>query len=368
MKVVILQEDLLRKLLFASRFVSSRPQLPILANILITAEKNRIKISATNLEFGISLQVGAKVEKEGSITIPARIAVELISNLPAGQITLEERKGALFLSTQSFSATISGISSAEFPPVSDNVGKENFSIPNEVLTDLASKVVFSAAVDDSRPVLTGIFLTFGEKITAVATDGFRLSLKEIINVNTKGENRVQLLVPAKAIDEVYKVFQGTKEISVRVEDKEKKILFGGENGVLSSKLLEGEFPDYIKIIPIKWSSRATVSKEEFVRAVKASSVFAREAASVIKIGFEKDRLRISAESKQYGNEEIFIEAKTEGEEVEVAYNYRFILEFLESVVGEEVTIETEGPTLPAVFIDTKDQTYKHLIMPVRIQT
>lgn len=368
MNAVILQEDLLRNLLSASRFISSRPQLPVLANILITAEKSRVKINATNLELGISLQIGAKVEKEGSITIPARIVVELVSSLPAGQITLEEKKGALFLSTQSFSATISGISSTEFPPVPDSVGRESFSISNKILADLARKVVFSAAGDDSRPVLTGLLFTFGEKLTTVSTDGFRLSLKEIESINIKNENKTKLLVPARAIDEVCKVFQGEEEISIRVEDKEKRILFGGEGGVLSSKLLEGEFPDYTKIMPVKWNSRAMVSKEEFARAVKTASVFAREAASVVKMGFEKDRIKISSESKQYGSEEIFIDAKTEGEIIETAYNYRYLLEFLESVSGEEVAIETEGATLPAVFIDTKDATYKHLIMPVRIQS
>lgn len=381
MKLTVLQEDLLKNLLSASHFISSRPQLPVLANILLTTDKNKLKLSSTDLELGISLQVGAKIEREGKITIPARMIVELISNLPAGQIILEEKQGSIVLSTPSFSATINGIPGTEFPTVPDTIEKSNFSISRDILDSLANQIVFAAAVDDSRPVLTGLLFTFGEKGTCVATDGFRLSLKEVSNIDIKNKNTTQLLIrsqalllrnqalliPARAIDEVYKVFQNTPEISVRVDEKEKRIVFGGENGVLSSKLLEGEFPDYLKIIPVKWNSRAVVSKDEFTRAVKTTSVFAREAAGVVRVGFKNGRLRLASESKQYGNEEIFVDSKTEGDEAEVAYNYRYVLEFLESVSGDEISIETEGATSPSVFQDTKDQTYKHLIMPVRIQ-
>lgn len=365
MKILVLQEDLFKALGTASRFVSSRAQLPVLANILLSAKQGKLRLAATNLEMGVSCKIGAKVEEEGAVTLPAKLVVELISNMPPGQVAIVDKAGQVTISTPSSSATLSSVPASEFPSVPDEIGKESFSLPGDVFRSIAAQVVFSAATDEARPSLTGALLLFGENLRAVATDGFRLSFKEI-PLNKRGGSP-RILVSAKAIDELSRVLGEGDEVSVSVSEKESQILFGREGLVLTGRLLGGDFPDFEKVIPKTGTHKAIVNKDEFARAVRAASVFAREAASVVRLGIEKDRFLVSAESQQYGKEEVTLEAKTEGEGVVAAFNYRYVLEFLGSVGGDEVSFETEGPTSPGVFKDTKDPSYKHLIMPVRIQ-
>lgn len=367
MKAVILQEEFFRGLGVASRFVSSRSQLPVLSNILISVKQGKLRLAATNLEMGISYKIGAKVEEEGAVTLPARLVVELVSNMPAGQTSFEEKAGQVTISTPSSSATLSSIPASEFPTVPEDVGKDVFSLPGDVFRSIASQVVFSAATDEARPSLTGVLLLFGDNLRAIATDGFRLSYKELL-IKGKGGGERRILVSARAIDELSRVLGEGEEVAVSVAEKESQILFGREGLVLTGRLLGGDFPDFEKVIPKAGTHKAIVNKEEFARAVRAASVFAREAASVVRLGIEKDRLLVSAESQQYGKDEVILEAKTEGEGLVAAFNYRYILEFLGSIQGDEVSFETEGPTSPGVFRDPKDPSYKHLIMPVRIQT
>lgn len=373
MKVVVLQEDLIKTLSIVSRFVSPRSQLPVLSNILLSIVKGKLKIAATNLEMGVSLQIGAKTEKEGAITVPARMVTDLVSSLPSGQISLEEKQGQLLISTPSFSGALTGVPASEFPSVPEKVEKVDFYLPQGVLQTITKQVVFSSAIDEGRPVLTGVLFWFGEKLRIVATDGFRLSYKEI--VLDKGVNKgvfkdgFKLIVPAKAIDELSRILgSSTDDVGISILEQEKQLIFSGDSAVLTSKLLEGEFPDFEKIIPQGGGYQAIVDKGELERAVKSASVFAREAASLVKVKFTKDGLVVTAESQQYGKDEVVVEAKTEGGELEVAYNYRYILEFLGSVNNDVVSIQTESSTSPSVFRDTKDASYTHLIMPVRIQS
>ncbi|MDO8503740.1 MAG: DNA polymerase III subunit beta [bacterium] len=366
MKILVLQEDLFRGLGVASRFVSSRAQLPVLSNILFSAKQGKLRLAATNLEMGISYKIGAKVEEEGSVTLPAKLVVELISNMPPGQVSIVEKAGQVIISTPAFSATLSSVPASEFPTVPDEIGNVGFSLPGDVFRSIAQKVAFSAAADEARPSLTGVLLLFGDNLRTVATDGFRLSYMEF--PLGKGGKEQKFLVSARAIDELSRILKEGEEVLVSVSEKESQILFVREGLVLTGRLLGGDFPDFEKVIPKVGTHKAIVNKEEFARAVRAASVFAREAASVVRLGIEKDRFLVSAESQQYGKDEVVLEAKTEGEGAVAAFNYRYVLDFLGSIGGDEVSFETEGPTSPGVFKDTKDPSYKHLIMPVRIQS
>ncbi len=366
MKAVVLQEDLFRGLEIASRFVSSRAQLPVLSNILFSAKQGKLRLAATNLEMGVSYQLGAKVEEEGATTLPARLIVELVSNTSPGQVQLSEKAGQVTVSTPSSSATLSSIPATEFPTVPEEITKKDFSLPSDVFRSVANHVAFSAATDEARPSLTGVLLLFKEGLLAVATDGFRLSHKEI-SIKGKGGDERRVLVSARAIDELNRVLGEGEDVTISVAEKESQILFGKEGLVLTGRLLGGDFPDFEKVIPKAGTHKAIVNKEELARGVRAASVFAREAASVVRLGIEKDKLLVSAESQQYGKDEGVLEAKTEGGGLVAAFNYRYILDFLGSIQGDEVSFETEGPTSPGVFKDPKDSSYKHLIMPVRIQ-
>lgn len=367
MKLSVLQEDFLRGLTSVSRFVSPRAQLPVLSNILFSTQKGKLKLAATNLEMGVSLEVGAKVEKEGETTVPARMVVELISNMPPAKIDVEAKEGALSFSSGGFSGSLATIPANEFPAIPSS-GKNGVGLRGETLDILSRKVTFAASTDDSRPVLTGTLLVFGEKLTAVSTDGFRLSYKEISVEEKKKEKEERLLVPAKAIEEMSRTLDGQEEkVQISFSEKEGQILFSGGPAVLTSRLLAGDFPDYQKIVPVKTTYEMRAEKEDLVRAVKAAAVFAREAASIVKLKVEEGRVVVAAESQQYGKEEAAVDAKTEGGELEVAFNYRYLLDFLGSTDGDEIVFRTEGATAPGLFQENKDDSYKHLIMPVRLQ-
>lgn len=367
MEALVLQEDLLKGIASVSRFVSSRAQLPVLSNILIHASGNKIRLAATNLEMGISVLIGAKVEKEGAITIPAKIIGDLVSNLPAGKISLKEKESQLSLKGSAFLVSLNGISASEFPEVPEKISQKDFSLPQEVLTLLNRKVSFAASKDESRPKLTGVLLIFDkDRLRAVATDGFRLSCKDIEISKTGSQTKERLLIPARMLEELAKVI-GSGEEDIEVSMKEKQILFANSSLVLTGRILEGEFPDFEKIIPKGNQYWANVDKNDLARAVKVAGVLGKEAASVIKLRIEKDKIVIFSESSEYGREETQIDAKTQGEGIEVAFNYKYLLDFLASVDGGSITIETNGSASPGVFRDNKDESYLHLIMPVRLQ-
>lgn len=369
MKLSVLQEDFLNALNIASRFISPKAQLPVLSNILFSAEKGKLRLAATNLEMGISLNIGAKVEKQGEITLPARMLVELVSTMPPGRVEMEGKEGSLNFSSGTFSSSLSGIPASEFPNIPSKTEKTSFSLKREVLEEVSKKVSFSASTDDARPNLTGVLFLFGgKKLQTVATDGFRLSVEEFSIASSPGKGKEKLLVPARVLDELSKVLGKDGEVGVSFLEKEGQILFSTERAVLTGRLIEGDFPDYERIIPKETTHKVVTGKEEFLRAVRAAAVFAREEASILRVKIEDGKLVVEAESQQYGRERAVVDAKTEGGEAEVAFNYRYLLEFLGSINGEEVVFSINEPTTPGLFEDRKDPSYRHLIMPVRIQT
>lgn len=370
MKLTVLQENLGKAITQAARFASTKAQLPILGNILISSQKTKILVSSTNLEVSVSVAVGAKVEEEGDISVPAKVVSELIDNLPKTTLDISSEKEQLKVSASGFSSTILGINSSDFPKIPNSVSKEkSISIPKNDLVKALSQVVFATSNDETRPVLTGVLFIFGKEMSLVATDGFRLSRKNI-KTNYSGDgNRV--ILPKMILNEISRAGE-VDEVLFELKDKEKQVVFGMGDTVLSSRLLEGEYPDFEKIIPKKGSCEILVDKEEFGRAVKLASIFAREGANIVKIKVLKESLKISAESSSSGSQEAKVDAKINNDnpelaEGEISFNYRFLEDFLHSVSGDEVKMEFSGPNSPGLFTDTDDSSYLHLIMPVKVQ-
>ena len=367
MKVSVLQENFSKSLSLASRFVNTRTQLPVLGNILLVAKKTRLLVSSTNLEVSVSCSIGANVEKEGEITVPGRTITDLVTNLPSEKITLEVDKEQLKIHTPSFESTLSGMNASDFPPVPNSVNKDGaINLPKESFLNALSQVIFAASIDETRPILTGVLFVFQkDQLVLVATDGFRLSQKKI-QVRLK-EKEERLVLPKSVLGELSRIIEN-EEILLSVNKKENQVLFGVEGVVFSSRVLEGEFPDYEKIIPKTGGTKILIDKEEFLRAVKLSSVFAREAANIVKIDLGKDFIDVSAESSTSGSQKTRVDAKVEGEaKLEIAFNYRFLEEFLHAVKAEEINMELSGPSSPGVFRDPTDAVFLHLIMPVRVQ-
>lgn len=371
MKFSILQENLSHGLTLVSRSVASKATLPILNNLLLATDKGRLKLSGTNLETGINLWLGAKIEREGSLTIPAKVLSEFISSLPAGKIEAEGQETSLLVSSSAFKASFVGTAATEFPKIPSFTEKPILIFEKEKMTEAFSQVAFAAAQDEGRPVLTGVLIrnTEKEETVLVATDGFRLSLKKILA--KKRDFQGDLLIPAKTLLEVSRLAQENgeenQEIKATLTEEKSQIIFSFSEIEFSSRLLEGEFPDFAKIIPTSFQTKAEFDKEEFLRAVKVASIFAREQANIMRLKIEEGKMKILAETPQVGTNENEIMAKTEGEKVEIAFNCRFVLDFLNSTKGEEIVLEVNGPLSPGVFKIKGDDSFLHIIMPVRLQ-
>ena len=371
MKLQVLQENLTKALTTCSRFASSRVQLPVLANVLLKTQKNKLLVTATNLEISISISVGAKVSKEGEITVPARVITDLVSNLGTGQISLQAEKEHLRIFSDNFESSISGMNSSDFPSVPQSIPAKSFSLPGDDFSSSLEKVLYAVSNDETRPVLTGV-LTILEKgeMTLVATDGFRLSRKKLKLKSVKDEG--QLIIPKNALSEISRLAGSDEALSFSYKKADNQIIVGVGDSVLASRVIEGEFPDFEKIIPKDTKIKVDLDKEEVLRAVKLASVIARDAANVVKLEISEGEVKLEAESSATGTQKTKIDAKVKGlsgkKNLLIAFNYRFLEEFLGSVEGESVQMEFSESNSPALLLDHKDDTFLHIIMPVRLQS
>ena len=396
MQVSILQENLNKGLSITSRIISSKTILPILNNILISTEEGKLKLTATNLETGINIWLPAKKEKTGKFTVPAKDITEFISSLPAGKIELKKRQEKLQLVSGSYKAVFNGMSAAEFPNVPSLKDKtissknlKKFKIDVKEFINIVNGICFAAAIDETRPILTGVRLScIGKKIQFVATDGYRLSLKKI--KLDKEVNIPTLIIPAKTLVEVAKIIKGegelkkNKKLQITIIKEVKQIIFSFNNIEVVARLIEGEFPDFTKIIPEKGNTRVFIDRESFDKAVKSSSIFARRSANIIKlkiltegqlsskeksstIGAGQAKLKVMANAPEIGENEIQLEVKVNGKETNIAFNYRFLQDFISSFDDELFILELSGSLKPGLFKIEKDPSFFHIIMPVRLQ-
>ena len=368
MKLKVLQENLAKALINASRFTTSKAQLPILGNIKLETKKTKLIVSATNLEMSTSISFGAQVEKEGEIAVPSKVITEIINNLQSGTVSLSSDKEQLKISTDSFSSTLSGMNTSDLPLIPQKVDeKSSFVLSKEKIAEALSQVIFATSIDETRPILTGVLMLFnGKDLTLVGTDGFRLSQKRLsVTGNTKKQN---LVLPKGILSEFIKTQSEKENIFFEYKKEENQVIVLIDDTVLSTRVLEGEYPDYEKIVPKTSSIKINVDKDELLRAVKLASVFARDSANIVKIEAGKDNLTLSAESQSSGSQKTKIDAKVEGGSLEIAFNFRFLEEFIHSIKGEEVQMKFSNSNSPGIFSDPSDKEYLHLIMPVKIQS
>ena len=366
MNIQILQENLLKALTRVGRVVSPRPQLPILQNVKFKVSKEGLEISATNLESTETVWVGGKVEKEGELCVPARILTEFISSLPAGTVSMVTKDASLHIVCAKFSAVIPGVPVAEFPAV-ELVEKEKAAVVDkEKFISVLSSIIFSAATDEGRPILTGIKIKEdSEETLFAATDGYRLSTKRITLPLKKFADAI---VPARTLSEVLKIAHEEKDDASIYVGKTS----GGQIGfvigdtTLTTRLLDGEYPNFERIIPKSFTTRALIEREPFSRAVRSAAIFAKDNANIVRLVLDKQKIIISANAPQIGENKIEVDAKIDGDGGEIAFNSRFLVEFLANLAEEEFVFEMTGALNPGVFKLAKDESFLHIIMPVRV--
>ncbi len=367
MKITILKENLSKGLNVIGRIVSTRGSLEVLSNILIKTDKGRVCLSATNLEVGINYMVGAKVEKEGAITVPARLFTEFINSLPGEKITLELEGDTLHSKADNYEANIKGISADEFPLIPEIKTNKVFSLKNSALREAINLVGFAAAMDDTRPVLAGVYMKIdGSKVTLATTDSYRLAEK-VIDLGNEKAKKTEIIIPAKTLLELGRILGelDSNEV-VKVYLSESQILFEANGLDFISRLIEGQFPNYKQIIPENSDTKAKVSKDELASAVKIASLFARENANSIKVAVKsKGKVEVDSGGSQVGDNTAKITAVVTGKDTEASFNGKYIMDALNAIRESDINLEISGKLNPGVIKTTKDKNYIYIIMPLR---
>ncbi|KXK26983.1 MAG: DNA polymerase III subunit beta [candidate division WS6 bacterium OLB20] len=375
MRVSLMQENLSKALNHVIKAVSSRPNIPVLANVLIETEKSRLKLSATNLEIGISTWIGAEVETEGKITVSAKLLFEFVNSLKAGKIELVMNDQKLAVSSVDNNAEFFVIPADDFPTVPGVEGESLLEVNASTFADAVTRTAIAAATDESRPVLTGLLMkTEGKQLTMVGVDGFRLS-KKVLKLSKTGEEPLTEIVPAKALAEVARLIgdvSGDDDIlKVYLMASKNQMLFKMDDVELSTRLIEGKFPNYEEILPSDQNLRVSINKKDFTDMLKVVNIFARNAVgnkARFAVNVADAKLTLSATVADVGNNESSVDIHdVSGDDFETGYNVRFLADMINTIKSDDLVFETLGPTKPGVFLDTKDKDFVHVVMPMLLK-
>jgi DNA polymerase-3 subunit beta len=371
MKLSVLQENLAAGLSLVAHAVAAKGSLPILSHLLLRTDGGRLRLAATNLETGIVTWVGAKVETEGALSVPARLLTELVSSLPPGKLTLTVSNQILSVESDRAHSRLNGVSADEFPNLPTPTKEPILALPPEVLSQAVGAVAFAAATDEARPVLTGVlFKVSDSRLTLVGVDGFRLSERRLF-LEKAAKNALSLVIPARTLSEVARAAVGLEgPLLLYLPPEENQVIFKTEAFEISSRLLEGEFPDYEKIIPQNFVTRANLEVSSFSKAVRLAAIFAKDSANIVKLKFlpAEGKLLLSANTAEVGENETELEGELSGEVVEIAFNAKYLLDCLAALAAEKITFQVSGPLNPGLIRIVDDPNFLHLIMPVRVQS
>ena len=376
MKLSCLQENLNRGLNIVGRAVATRTTLPITNNVLLATDEGRLKLVATNLEMAVSCWIGAKVEEEGTITVPARLLAEFVSSLPSDKVDigLSPKTKTLGLKCARFEARISGIDAKDFPPIPKIDEGVTTKVEVEALHRGISEVVFAAATEESRPVLTGINAQFeGDLLTLAAADGFRLAVHKL-PIAISVDEKTEAIIPARTLAELNRLAADQEEaVEITLNPNKSQALFRLKNIELVSQLVQGAFPNYNQLIPQSYNTRMVVSVADFLRATKTASIFARDGSGIVRLviapGNETapGRLTVSARSEEIGDDLGEIDATVEGEEAKIAFNGKYLTDVLSVLSEAQVALETTNPSSPGVIRPMGTDNYVHVVMPMFVQ-
>jgi len=369
MKLSCTQENLNRGLNLVGRVVSPKITLPILNNILMQTDKGRLKLSVTDLEIGINVWIGAKIEKQGKITVPAKIISEFVSSCDDKRIDIEQIDQKINLKSEKYTATIQGITADEFPLIPEIKNKPSWVISGKILEEAIPQVSIATAIDETRPVLSGVCFKFSkEKLKLVATDSYRLAEKTI-PIEGKVASEQSVIVPLKTVLEIGRILSSIATENVKVTVSENQIRFAiNEDIEIISRLIEGNFPNYEQIIPTNYVTQVQIDFEDFQSALKIANLFAKESANNIKIKLSKGKdLEISATAEQLGASTAKAKADISGDDLEVAFNSKFILDGLLAIKRGKINFSLSGKLSPAKLMPEGSKNYFYIIMPLRTE-
>jgi len=372
-KIICKQQDLNRGLSTVGHAVSSRSTLPILANILLATENGCLKLSATNLEIGINCWVDAEIQEDGSTTIPAKLITDLVNSLPQTEVEISVKDDAHVagIKSQRSSATIKGMDPSEFPLIPSAEGSElPIVLDAAQLKEAIQEVAFAAADDDSRPVLTGVYVEVGnEKLTFAAADAFRLAVRTI---ELPGQDQAQetILIPARTLEGLARILPAEGSVEMIVTPNRSQVLFHTEQVDLVSRLIEGTFPNFRGIIPKEHTTRAVIETKEFAAAVKSVTPFARDSSNITRVkiaggeGSDEGSLTLEATAEDVGSNISTINATVDGPEQQIIFNVKYLTDILNVIDTPEVALEVTSAARPGVIKPVSQADYTYVIMPM----
>lgn len=374
MKLTVSQSQLAHGLGVVSRAVSPRSTLPVLSNILMATDEGRLRLSATNLELGITCWIPSQNQEEGSITVPARILSDLVSTLPDQNIelTLNTRTQSLSVHCGTSNFELKGIDAQEFPPMPTPDLASGVELNVADFKTMIEQVSFAASSDEARPVLQGVMMNIaGNEMTLAATDGYRISVRTA-SLSSSVENPVKAIIPARSLSELARIaIDGEERLTMVLPQGRGQAIFHMKNAELVTQLIEGNFPDYNAIIPRSFKTRIVLSTSEFLKACKQAEIIAREGNNVIRLNIQPHEnepgvVEFTSQSEESGSGEVVVDAAVEGPTLLIAFNVRFMSEVLEVVQTPNTVVEFNAHNTPALLTLVGDDTYKHVIMPMQL--
>lgn len=375
MKASVSQQQLAHGLSIVSRAVSPRSTLPVLSNILVATDEGRLRLSATNLELGISCWIGAQIEEEGAITVPSRTFTDLVNALPGDTVhlTLNPRTQALNVRCGSSITDIKGIDAQEFPPMPIPNLREGIDFNVSDLKEMIQQVVFAASTDEARPVLQGVYLNVADnEVTLAATDGFRISVRKSA-LSATAPRPISAIIPARALSELARIAaDGEQTVTMIIPPGRGQVLFHLKDAELVSQLIDGNFPDYKAIVPRSCKTATILSTSSFLKACKQAEIIAREGNYVVRLNVtpgsdqQPGLVEISAQSEETGSSEIKVDATVDGPGLVIAFNVRFLREVLDVIKSPNVALQTNANNTPGLVLPVGDDSFLHVIMPMHL--
>ncbi len=377
MKLTCKQQDLAKGLSTVSHAVSTRTTLPILSNILLVAEGDRVRLSATNLEVAITCWVPANIQEEGSTTAPAKLLAEFVSALPPADVKLEMADGSLALkvSSQRSHATIRGMDPSEFPGIpTGDVGEQSVTLDAAELRQLIKEVDFAAATDDARPVFTGVLTRVrNERLTMAGADSFRLA---VATADLPGApDQADVLIPARALSELGRILPAEGSATMTVTTNHNQALFRAGDAEMVTNLIAGQFPNFEAILPKSHATRVTLPADQFKQAAKTATLFARDSANIVRLKVETGEpggltpgvITLQATADELGDTTTTIEeAAVDGSGMEIIFNVKYLTDVLNVLDTPQVALELNSPQSPGVIrpVGERGEQYTYVIMPM----
>lgn len=362
MKIQVTQENLHKALNSVGKVAGNHTTLPILSNILLKTVGNRLSISATNLDIAITHFIGSKVEQEGSITVPSRLTQDFISSLPSGTISLDLADSKLHISSNKYKSTINGVSAEDYPELPTIKNGQEWTIPSSLLKQTLQQVLPAASNDESRPILTGLFFyTKSGFLYCVATDSYRLAEKKVMEINKD----ISLIIPASALQDLLRILVDTDDV-VAITNDDQQILFEFGDIEMVARLIEGDYPDYSKLIPTSFTYNASMSSQELINITKVAALFARENAGsvIVQLDDESQSVSLCSIASQLGENTSSSPAEVSGQG-SITLNSRYILDALHAIQNDQVNIAFNTKLEPCVLTGVGKDDYLHIVMPLK---